>query len=208
MHAGEAVLAFTFAAGLLTLTPGLDTALVLRTAAVEGPRRGMMAAFGICMGVFVWGLAASLGLGAVLAASRLAYNTLRIAGAIYVLWLGGGMIVAALRGGPADGPAVPARTESSPFARGLLCNLLNPKVGVFYVSFLPLFVPAGANVVRFSLMLAAIHAAEGLLWFWILTGLTHRLSEFVQRTIVRRWLDGIAGTAIAGCGAALLLEQR
>ncbi|MGA8272064.1 MAG: LysE family transporter, partial [Candidatus Sulfotelmatobacter sp.] len=83
MTTGHALLAFTAAAGLLTATPGLDTALVLRTAAVEGPRRAMLAACGICLGCLTWGLAASLGLGALLAVSHVGYNILRLVGACY-----------------------------------------------------------------------------------------------------------------------------
>src|SRR5262245_14892356 len=88
MTTAQALLSFTAAAGLLTITPGLDTALVLRTAAVEGGRRAILAGVGVCLGCLVWGLAVSVGLGGVLAVSRLAYNVLRIAGAAYLIYLG------------------------------------------------------------------------------------------------------------------------
>ena len=84
----QALLAFSVAAGLLTLTPGLDTALVLRAAAVEGPKRAALAAIGIGTGCLVWGAAAALGLGALLDASRLAFTVLKWAGAAYLVWLG------------------------------------------------------------------------------------------------------------------------
>jgi threonine/homoserine/homoserine lactone efflux protein len=89
----HALLAFALAAGLLTITPGLDTALVLRTAAVEGPRRAMLAGVGICGGCLMWGLAASVGLGTLLAASQVAYRALRIAGACYLIFLGTKMLL-------------------------------------------------------------------------------------------------------------------
>src|SRR5215472_10505929 len=83
-----ALLAFTLAAGVLTVTPGLDTALVLRTAVVEGPARAMVAGLGICCGLFGWGLLVSAGLGALLAVSALAFDVLRVAGALYLVYLG------------------------------------------------------------------------------------------------------------------------
>ncbi|MGE4245392.1 MAG: LysE family translocator, partial [Parvibaculaceae bacterium] len=87
----SALIAFSIAAALLTITPGLDTALVLRTAAVEGGRQAMLAGSGVVAGCLVWGLAASLGLGAILAVSETAYTVLRFAGAAYRLWLGASM---------------------------------------------------------------------------------------------------------------------
>ena len=88
MTIGQALLSFTLAAGLLTITPGLDTALVLRTAAVEGGKQALLAGVGICFGCLLWGAAASFGLGALLAVSSFAYNLLRIVGAIYLGYLG------------------------------------------------------------------------------------------------------------------------
>jgi threonine/homoserine/homoserine lactone efflux protein len=125
------LLAFTLAAGLLTITPGLDTALVLRTAAVEGPRRAMLAGVGICCGCLLWGLAASVGLGTLLAASRSAYRALRFAGACYLIFLGAKLLLRRRQSASAMGGALsPATCASGPqwFLRGLLTNLLNPKV--------------------------------------------------------------------------------
>lgn len=206
----QAVVAFTFAAGLLTITPGLDTALVLRTAAVEGPRRGMQAAAGIVAGCLAWGVVASVGLGALLAASQFAYETLRVAGALYMLWLGGRMIVAAFRGGAvmAASDAEPERDARSWVLRGFLSNILNPKVGVFYVTFLPLFVPPGVNVTAFSMLLAGIHAAQGLAWFWLLTTAMRPLARWLQRGSVTRALDGITGGVLIAFGVGLFLQRR
>src|SRR5690242_5753163 len=114
MDTSHALIAFTLTAGLLTITPGLDTALVLRTAAVEGPRRAAMAASGIVLGCLTWGLAASAGLGALLAASQVAYDVLRIAGAAYLLYMGGQMLLQAVRG---NDYATQAATEVSASGR-------------------------------------------------------------------------------------------
>ncbi|MBS0470520.1 MAG: LysE family translocator [Proteobacteria bacterium] len=202
----QAVAGFAVAAGLLTITPGLDSALVLRTAAVEGSRRGMLAGFGICAGLFVWGAAASLGLSALLALSHTAYDILRIAGAGYVIWLGARLLLAAWRdeaGRAAPGPAPSGRSW---LLRGFLTNILNPKVGVFYVTFLPLFIPAGEPVALFAVVLTAIHVIETLLWFWLLTLAVRPMARFIGRGA--RILDGITGGALLAFGAGLLLERR
>lgn len=208
MDAAHATLAFTLAAGLLTVTPGLDTALVLRTAAVEGARRGMQAAFGIVAGCLCWGVVASIGLGTLLAASQLAYEALRFAGALYVLWLGTRMVVAALRGAEPATVATAALDGRSWMLRGFLTNILNPKVGVFYVTFLPLFVPSGVNATVFSMMLASIHAVEGLVWFWLLTTAMKPLAGWIQRGGVTRALDGITGGVLIAFGVGLFFERR
>jgi len=212
MDAVSALLAFTLAATLLTLTPGLDTALVLRAAAVDGARAGRIAALGVVAGVMGWGLIAALGLGAVLAVSTTAYAALQIAGALYLLWLGGQMLARALRApaAPLEDPVPVLRPtgDGTQFARGLMTNLLNPKVGLFYVSFLPQFIPPDQNVVAFSLLLAAIHAGLGVIWFGLLTGATARLAGLLARPAVKRALDGTTGALLIGCGLSLALERR
>ncbi len=211
----SAVLAFSVAAALLTLTPGLDTALVLRTAAVEGPRRAMLAGAGVSTGVLAWGLMAALGLGAVLAVSETAYTLLRIAGALYLLWLGFGMLRAALSAERAQQVAAAANAKGKGtisgrgwFWRGLLTNLLNPKVGVFYISFLPQFTAEGVPVVAFSVGLAAIHAAMGTAWFALLTLATRPVAGLLRRPAVTRTLDGLTGAVLIGFGLRLALERR
>ena len=207
MTVPHALIAFNIAAALLTITPGLDTALVLRTAAVEGSRRSMLAGIGICSGLLVWATAVSVGLGALLAASQLAYKILQIAGACYLVYLGVRMIFR--RHEPALTTAAGARTTGQGwYLRGLLTNLLNPKVGVFYVTFLPQFMPPGVNVVWFSLLLALIHAVQGILWFSLLTVATKPLTRWLQRPGTARMLDRITGAVLIGFGLDLFLRKR
>src|SRR3954462_15015043 len=138
-----ALAAFAAAAALLSITPGLDTALVLRTAAAEGRRRALQAALGIAAGCLVWGLATALGLGALLAASKAAYTVLKWAGAAYLVWLGINLILKPRERFELAAADQARAGQRSWLLRGFLTNILNPKVGVFYVSFLPQFVPAG-----------------------------------------------------------------
>lgn len=210
----NALIAYTGAAGLLTVTPGLDTALVLRTSAVEGRGRAMLAGIGICLGCLLWGLAAALGIGALLAVSRIAYHMLRLAGACYLIVLGARMIWGArgqstfARDGEDVGQRGASGTRPRWLTRGLFTNLLNPKVGVFYVTFLPQFVPAGVNVTGFSMILAGIHATEGILWFWLLTSATELFAKWLRRPRVTRTLDRTTGAVLMAFGAGLALERR
>ncbi len=207
MTPAQSIAEFAVAAGLLTLVPGLDTALVVRTAALEGPAKGMLAGAGICSGLLVWGAASSAGLGVLLAASEAAYNVLRIAGAVYLIYLGAAMIWRA-RHGRVDEAAGDQRRTSNWYVRGLMTNLLNPKVGAFYAAFLPQFLPEGVNVIGFSVMLAAIHAVEGLLWFCVLTQATRLATAWLRSSAAMKWVDRVTGAALIGFGAKLLAGRR
>lgn len=205
------LLAFAAAAGLLTLTPGVDTALVLRTAATAGPRAGAAAGLGICLGLLGWGLAAAVGLAALLAASPLAFTALKWAGAAYLLYLGVRML-AAPRTAALSAPMAPAGARdaglAAPFRRGLLTNALNPKVGVFYVTFLPQFIPAGIAAPGFSLLLAGLHVLLSLVWFALLIALTVPLGRLLARPAVVLGLDRATGCVFIAFGLRLALAER
>lgn len=209
MDAYSAIIAFSLAAALLTVTPGLDTALVLRTATVEGSKQAMAAGTGVVAGVLAWGLLASLGLGAMLAVSEIGFRILQYAGAAYLIWLGARMVWQAVA--PTDRRVAddgPARRADGWFWRGLMTNLLNPKVGVFYVSFLPQFIPVDVPVVALSMGLAAIHAAMGMVWFAAITLATRPFSRLLRRPAFTRSVDGLTGTVLIGFGLRLALERR
>jgi threonine/homoserine/homoserine lactone efflux protein len=201
----QSLIAFTFAAALLTVTPGLDTALVLRTAAAEGSRRALAAALGICLGCLAWGALVAVGLGVLLEASEVAYLALKWAGAAYLLYLGVRLILVP-RDDEEDEAGAPAR--SNWFARGLFTNLLNPKVGAFYVSFLPQFVPAGASVPATTLLLAGIHAALGFVWFLLLIGATRPLARALRRPAIVRTLDRLTGGVLVYFGLRLAFSRQ
>ena len=209
----QALLSFTVTAGLLTITPGLDTALVLRTAAVEGRKQAMLAGIGICSGCLLWGAAASIGLSALLAVSGFAYSVLRIVGAVYLGYLGIKLVIRAFGSTSSISPAEAVwaenrnRDSSLWLKRGLLTNLLNPKVGVFYLSFLPQFIPTGVPVWSFSILLALIHATEGLLWFLLLTNATELISSWLRQRRVVMALDSLMGAILIAFGLKLVLDK-
>lgn len=211
MDPSTAILSFSVAALLLTLTPGLDTALVLRTAMVEGPRRGMIAGAGITLGVLVWGIAAAAGLGSLASIAPGFYQALRIAGAIYVIWLGGQMLWSALKiwrkRAAAASPSPETTRAPNWFLRGLTTNLLNPKVGLFYASFLPQFLPQGhfgpAGIVAFGAGLALIHCTFGIIFFALITNAAGRASAILSRPRIRAAIEGATGLLL--CSAAVFL---
>jgi threonine/homoserine/homoserine lactone efflux protein len=200
-----ALIAFTAAAGLLTVAPGLDTALVLRTAATDGPRPAALAGLGIAGGCLVWAALVAVGLGALLAASELAYQILRFAGAAYLIYIGYRMLRHPRRGFLIAG--VTARGRGA-LARGALTNLLNPKVGVFYVSFLPQFVPHGVPVAPFILLLGLIHAVLGLVWFACLIIATRPIARLLRRPAVVTSVDRVTGGLFVAFGVGLALERH
>ncbi len=203
MSPAEALGAFSLAAGLLTVTPGLDTALVLRTAATDGPRRAAQAGLGIVAGCLVWGAAAAFGLAAVLAASHALFMALKLLGAAYLVWTGIGLLVRPRRAFVIDGP----KSDQASFRRGLLTNLLNPKVGVFYVSFLPQFLPQGVMPGPFLFGLAMIHGVFGLSWFAALIAATQPLGRLMRETPLVTWLDRVTGGVFMGFGLKLAFDR-
>jgi threonine/homoserine/homoserine lactone efflux protein len=205
----QALAAFAVAAALLTITPGLDTALVLRTAAVEGAKRAALAAMGVVSGCLVWGAAVALGLGVLLQASSLAFSLLKWAGAAYLVWLGVNLILKPrARFDVAADSAPQPGGDLAWMRRGFLTNLLNPKVGVFYVSFLPQFLPAGAPAAPFIFLLAALHGVMGLARFAALIAATRPIATALQRPAVVRWLDRLTGGVFLAFGLRLALERR
>ena len=211
MTVTESLLSYALAAGILTLTPGLDTALVLRTAASQGSKKALLSAFGISTGCLIWGAMVALGLGAVLAASEMAFTMLKWTGAAYLAWLGLQMLLkprSEMNMAAPEGNGKVLRIGNSPFIRGLFGNVLNPKVGVFYVSFLPQFVATGYPVGPYIFGLAAMHAVIGTLWSITMISATRPLSRWLRRPAVVRTLDRLTGTVFLAFAVRLAMTKR
>ncbi len=209
----SALWAFALIVGLLTLTPGLDTALILRTAALGRRRRAWGVVLGIQTGTLIWGVLTSLGVTALLTASHVAYEVVRWAGAAYLVWMGARMLWAARRR-PADAQQDDTAAEpDSPdldtvrggWRQGTLTNLLNPKMGAFYVAVLPQFIPAGAPHLTMGVLLAGVHIVLAVVWACALIGFARALRGRLQRPSARRLLDRITGTVVAAFGIRLAL---
>ncbi len=188
------------------MTPGLDTALVLRTATADGARPAALSAAGIVIACFGWAIMVALGLGALLSAAPLAFDLLRIAGACYLLFVGLGLLRRPRRAFLEAGPGRRGNAARTAFTRGALTNLLNPKVGIFYVSFLPQFVPAGVAVGRFILLLGAIHALLGIFWFACLIMATQPVARLLRRPAVLSALDRLTGGLFVAFGLGIAVR--
>lgn len=194
--------AFVAAATVLTITPGVDTAMVLRAATMDGRRSAVAASLGIALGCLIWGAAVSLGLGALLRASALAYTVVKIAGAAYLMWLGIKLLLKP-RGALEVAAQADARGGRDAFLRGFLTNLLNPKIGVFYITFLPQFVPTGAGVAGYSFFLACVHVLLTLAWFAALIAAAVPLGAFLRQPKAVRTLDRLTGGIFIAFGVKL-----
>jgi threonine/homoserine/homoserine lactone efflux protein len=206
MSVTDSLLAFTFAAALLTLTPGLDTALILRTSVAEGGKKAVHAALGIDLGCFIWGVLVAFGLGALLAVSELAYTALKWCGAAYLCWLGIQLLLRPRQHFTlqADGDV----RSSNWFLRGMLGNVLNPKMGVFYVSFLPQFIPVGHSPFVWTFLLVSIHVCLGTLWSLTLIVASGYAADVLKKPAVVKWMDRATGAAFLLFAARLALSKR
>lgn len=206
----SAVLGFTVVAALLTITPGIDTALVLRSSLAQSRRQAFATATGVCCGVFVWGIAAAVGVSALLTASTHAYDVIKLLGAVYMVWLGAKLLhVAWLRARSFD--LDPPAAASSPWRagrRGFLTNLLNPKVGAFYLAVLPQFLPDGVPALVMGALLALVHVGLGLLWFTAIILGANRMRGQLTSGRSRSVIDAATGSVLIGFGISLGLSSR
>ncbi|UGT43205.1 LysE family translocator [Nocardia yamanashiensis] len=208
----ESLISFAVVAALLTVVPGVDTALVLRAAVSRGRRYAFATAIGVGSGTLVWGAAAAAGVSTLVTASEVGYAVLRVVGAIYLVWMGVGMIRAGLRRRGMDAGAV--EEESPPgsvfgaWVRGLGTNLLNPKVGVFYVAMLPQFLPEGAPPLLMGCLLAVVHNVEGMVWFAMIISVVGLAKSWLSRDAVRRGMDLVTGTVMVGFGVKVAASHR
>lgn len=202
------ILTFIGAACLIAMVPGPSTAIILRRSMINGRASGAATVLGNEAGVLLWGLAAALGLSGLLLASRVAYDTMRVAGAVLLVWMGARALWKARRAVPAepaaDGPAV---SHWRAFRLGLLTNFANPKAGVFAISFLPQFVPHGAPVLPMLMLFSVIWALIDLVWYLPIVWLAGRARAVLQRPAVRRRLEQVSGAVLVGLGLRLALDS-
>ncbi|MBP2477212.1 threonine/homoserine/homoserine lactone efflux protein [Crossiella equi] len=216
----ELLLAYCAAALLLVITPGLDTMLVLRAVVTGGRRAGLASGLGITLGCVVWGAASVAGITALLRASEAGYHALRLAGAAYLVWLGGSALWRSWRDrgtapGTVDTPVadVPVVSTWTALRTGLLTNLLNPKVGVFYLSLLPQFLPAGTAAdtgagAGWAVVLVLVHVGLGQVWQLVLVGVAGTARRWLRQRRVRTWLDRLTATVLLGLGLRLAAQSQ
>jgi len=202
--------AFVGVAALLTILPGADMALVTRNVLALGRRRTMLTILGIGAGCVIHATASALGISAILATSATAYNVVKTVGAAYLVWLGIQSIRTAHRPSPVvELKTSPPRTAVlGAFMQGFLTNILNPKVAIFYLTFLPQFISPGERVLTRSLMLASIHIAMGLIWLTAYSWFIDRLGTVLTRPAVKVRLERVTGGLLIALGARLAWDRR
>ncbi len=190
---------------LLILIPGPDTAVVTKNALLGGRRGGVLSAAGVAIGLAIWTLAAALGIAALLRASSVAFLALKLAGALYLVWMGVQMLrtrdLAPLQ---ASGTASGRRA----LRQGLLSDLGNPKIAIFFTSFLPQFVSPDASTFASLLALGTIFCVLTLLWLVVYGVLVGHGASFLRRPSVRRALDRCTGVVLIAFGIRLAFERR
>jgi threonine/homoserine/homoserine lactone efflux protein len=207
-----ALVSFTLASILIVLLPGPDSLVVVRGLVRGGRRGGASTAAGVLCGLVVWVAAATLGLSALLQASEVGYDVLKVAGACYLIWIGVRSLLSIRRTAAevaeaGDGPMAPARVlGGSGFAAGFLTDVLNPKVGVFFVSFLPGFVPDGHSVGWTTLAFGAIFSALTAVYFLGLIAVSGTVATWMRTPHIRRRLDALTGLVLVGFGVRLATE--
>ncbi|MBF8222809.1 MULTISPECIES: LysE family translocator [Halomonadaceae] len=204
---------FLVAITLLTLSPGVDTLLVIRNASRGGVRDGVLTSLAICCGLFVHAAISALGISLILLQSAWAFSLLKLAGAGYLIWLGLQSLLSARRGRLL--PVAGVRGAASrrvpvwqPLREGFLSNVLNPKTVVFYMAFLPQFIAPGDPALAKSLFLAGVHFVIANLWQISLALMVSSAGHWLAKRWVARGLDGVTGAVMVALGIRLALERQ
>jgi len=198
------IVSFAFASLVLIALPGPDFALITRNALVGCRSGGLRTTLGGAAGLTVHATAAAMGLSALLAASSTAYATLKLVGVAYLVYLG----LKSLLSAPPDEVAKPARSKGHWFAQGFLSSALNVKVALFFLTFLPQFLPTTGSTLFVALGLSAIFAAIYVAWFSGLVLLVGQVSGVLSRPRVKAWMERVAGSALVMFGIRLATVTR
>lgn len=194
---------FVAVAALIVVVPGADMALVARNTVMGGRRAGFRTAAGTLLGLGVHAAAAVVGLSVLIAASATAFTIVKLAGAAYLVWLGLQTLWSSRDPAPGSpvvetGPS--RRFVGSPLAQGLITNVLNPKLAVFFLSFLPQFLDPGRPATNQTLVLAVTFILMGAIWLAIYVLMVDRLTGVLRRPKVKQWMERVIGTTLIAFG--------
>lgn len=203
--------AFLVAITILTLTPGLDTAVVIRNSSRSGQLDGCVTSLGICSGLFVHATFSALGISAILLQSATLFHWVKWIGAAYLIWLGLSGLYAICKGKNkiALGEASQSRFSARRSLReGFLSNVLNPKTAIFYLAFLPQFIDLNYSPVLQSLTMAAIHFLIAMIWQCGLAFAVNSAKNLFKNSAMISWMEGVTGMVLIVLGAKLLLSDN
>jgi RhtB (resistance to homoserine/threonine) family protein len=209
---GLHLLVFIGVAAIVIIIPGPDTAVVTKNVLIHGRRAGLGTSLGVSAGLSIWTIAAAIGVASLVRASEVAFTVLKLAGALYLVWLGIQALRAAGRELVHDDPARAASRSAlsarGGFRQGFLSDLANPKIGIFFTSLLPQFVSAGHAVLLPFLVLGAIFVVMTVIWLLAYTLVAARAAQTLMRPRVRAALDRFTGVVLIGLGLRLAVERR
>ncbi|MBB1314355.1 LysE family translocator [Aliivibrio sp. SR45-2] len=203
--------AFFIAILLLTMTPGLDTALVIRNTTRGGWKDGITCSFGICCGLFVHATMSAIGLSVLLVSSSELFTVIKTIGAIYLIWLGIQSIKSTFKAGAGLTIEKNVSHEDIPltlsFKEGFLSNILNPKTAVFYLALLPQFINPEYNAFLQSLLMASIHFIIAMCWQGGIALLVEKAKQFMSSPTVTKRIERITGGVLIALGFNLLVSK-
>ncbi|MCE0492503.1 LysE family translocator [Vibrio salinus] len=202
--------AFIIAITILTLTPGLDTALVIRNTSRGGVTDGSITSFGICCGLFIHATFSAIGISAILAQSASLFHTIKMLGAVYLIWLGISSIKSLLKNEQSIQITGATLQKCQPLRsarEGFLSNVLNPKTAVFYLAFLPQFMSPDHSPLIQSWMMAGIHFTIAMFWQCSLSVLLNSAKKLLKNQKFTKWMEGITGVILLGLGTKLFFDR-
>lgn len=197
---------------LLTITPGLDTMLIIRNSGRGGWRDGAASSLGICSGLFVHATVSALGISLILLKTAWAFNTLKFAGAAYLIWLGVTSWKHAIHSPQCMLPDNPHSSGNDfnlrrSLREGFLSNILNPKTVIFYMAFLPQFIDPSESPLLQSLFVAGLHFCVAMVWQCLLASMVDRARNWLQNPGVNRVFHGLTGSIMMMIGFKLVFEE-
>jgi RhtB (resistance to homoserine/threonine) family protein len=202
--------AFLIAITILTLTPGLDTALVIRNTSRSGSIDGCVTSLGICMGLFIHAILSAIGISAILLQSAELFQVMKWIGAAYLIWLGLSSLKGAFKKNHninlVDAKALTFDCKRS-LREGFLSNILNPKTAIFYLAFLPQFIDPKHSPIIQSLTMASIHFVIAMVWQCSLAGAFNSAKKMLKNSAVMQWMEGLTGSVLIILAVKLVTED-
>ena len=207
----QQLFAFVFATLILTITPGVDTFIVMRNVLRGGRQDGVYTSLGICAGLFVHATLSACGISLILVHSTFLFSAVKTVGALYLVWLGISSIYSAIKSNKSiectqtNSTFEPVKFRKS-FREGLLSNVLNPKPAVFYIAFLPQFIGPSDPVFIKSMLLASIQFGIGITWLIILSFLFFKIKNYLTTGPTRKILNTLSGSVLIAFGVKLGIQ--
>lgn len=193
----------------VVMSPGIDTALITKRTISDGRTDGYKMGLGITAGSLVHTFAAAFGLSAILMQSAAAFEVIKYAGAVYLIYLGLSSFISLKRKKNSDiETEVKSDMKKSAFKQGLLSNVLNPKVAMFFLTFLPQFVKAGENAQQQLIIMGIIYTLLSIFWFFLYVYFINYMREWLMSPKVQRVMDKATGAVLIGFGLKLALDKQ